>query len=158
MEDNKRHSLIYPGRSWSNLSLSEVLFCLSLLSIFFPVKVYPLFLIISSLLFYRELTQMPVQRWLIFLGIFSVYATTSFLFFYNGEMSMITNLVKLLINFVFLYFAVSWLQSRDNTNLLRMVDLTLALICIGTVGRVPSGDGFQVIVWKFLLRTGKFTL
>lgn len=130
MEDNKRHSLIYPGYSWPSLSLSEVLFCLSLLSIFFPVKVYPLFLIISSLLFYRELTQIPVQRWLIFLGIFSVYATTSFLFVYNGQLSMITNLVKLLINFVFLYFAVSWLQSRDNTNLLRMVDLTLALIFI----------------------------
>src|SRR5690606_26247270 len=55
-------------------------------------------------------------------------AIASFFFFYNGESALLTNLAKLLINFIFLYFAVNWLQSRDNTGLLRLVDLSLLLI------------------------------
>src|SRR5690606_28791681 len=55
-------------------------------------------------------------------------AIASFFFFYNGESALLTTLAKLLINFIFLYFAVNWLQSRDNTGLLRLVDLSLLLI------------------------------
>ena len=128
MEDSKRHALIYPGFQWSSIRLSEVFFCLCLLSIFLPIKIYPLFLLISCFFFYREINKLPVQRWLIFLCVYSLYAVISFIFFYNGEAFMLTNLAKLLINFIFLYFAVSWMQSRDNTNLLRMADLSLAII------------------------------
>lgn len=128
MEDNKPYSIMNTSMSWSTVRLSEVLFCLCLLSIFLPTKVYPLFLLIGSFFYYREIPKLPVQTWLVFLCIYSVYAIISFMFFFNGETSMLTSLVKLLINFIFLYFAVSWLQSRDNTNLLRMVDLTLLLV------------------------------
>ena len=127
MEDNKLYSM-NTSMSWSALRLSEVMFCLCVLSIFLPVKVYPVVLLISCFVFYRELPHLPVPRWVIFLGLYSLCAIISFLFFYNGESSLLTNLAKLLINFIFLYFAVTWLQSRDNTDLLRMVDFTLALV------------------------------
>ena len=128
MEDNKPYSIVNTSMFWSAVRLSEVLFCLCLFSIFLPIKVYPVMLLISSFFFYRETPRLPVQRWAIFLGIYSLCAIISFLFFYNGESALLTNLAKLLINFIFLYFAVSWLQSRDNTVLLRLVDLSLALI------------------------------
>lgn len=128
MKDKATHSLIRPPFAWSDLRPSEVMFCLCLFSIFLPVKAYPIILIISAFFFYRELERLPVQTWQVWLGIYSLYAVLSFLFFYDGEVAMVINLVKLLINFAFLYFAVTWLQSRDNTHLLWIVNLSLLLI------------------------------
>ena len=117
-----------PPFAWADVRLTEALFCLCLFSIFLPIKIYPVILIISSFFFYRELERLPTRTWQVWLGVYSLYAILSFLVFYDGEAGMLTNLAKLLINFVFLYFAVSWLQSRDNSNLLWMVDLSLSLI------------------------------
>lgn len=128
MEDNQSRPLLSSPVTWSDSRISEGLFCLCLVSVFLPVKLYPIVLLISCFFFYREIRRLPVQPWLIFLGIYSLSAVTSFLFFYNGERALVTNLAKLLINFIFLYFAVSWLQSRDNKHLLRLVDLSLGLI------------------------------
>jgi len=128
MEDNKHHPLNYTDFQWSTITLSEVMFCLCLFSIFLPIKIYPLILLVSSFVFYREIEKLTLQKWLIFLGIYGVYALISFLFHYEGEPAMLTNLVKLLVNFIFLYFAVGWLQSRDNGNLLTLADLSLGII------------------------------
>lgn len=128
MEHNRPYSIMNTSMLWSGIQLSDFLFCLCLFSIFLPIKVYPVVLLISCIFFYRELPYLPVQRWVIFLGIYSLCAIASFFFFYNGESALLTNLAKLLINFIFLYFAVNWLQSRDNTGLLRLVDLSLLLI------------------------------
>lgn len=128
MQDKKPLSLIQSPVTWSGTTVSEILFCLCLFAIFLPIKVYPVVLLISCFFFFREIPQLPVRRWVIFLGIYSLCAGISFLFFYKGETVLLTNLAKLLINFIFLYFAVSWLQSRDNIHLLRLVDLSLGLI------------------------------
>lgn len=124
--DNKRILPLLHSPQWSEIKLTEAMFCLCLFSIFLPIKIYPIILLISSFLFYRDDRQLPVQTWVIWLGIYTLYASVSFVFIYSGEMSLLTNYAKLLINFIFLYFAVSWLQHRDNRNLLNMVDITLA--------------------------------
>lgn len=128
MKDSQVYPLIQPPFAWSEVRATEVLFCLCLFSIFLPIKVYPVILLISSFFFYRELPGLPTRTWQVWLGIYAIYAVVSFLFFYDSQMAMVTNLVKLLINFIFLYFAVSWLQSRDNTRLFWMVDRSLFLI------------------------------
>jgi len=113
---------------WNNIKLSEVMFCLCLISIFLPIKIYPLLFLISSFVFYKETEKLLFSNWVIFLVLYSTYAVISFIFFYNGEFFMLTNIIKLLVNFIFFYFAVGWLRSRDNNNLLKAVDIVLHFI------------------------------
>lgn len=120
-----------PGRfNWKGITLAEVMFCLCLLSIFLPLKVYPLVLLLSAFIFYKETEKLRAPTWLIFLGIYSLYALISFIAYYTGESAGVVNLIKLLVNFIFLYFAVSWLQIRDNANLLTLVDIALGVTFI----------------------------
>lgn len=114
--------------NWTDIKLSEVIFCLCLISIFLPVKVYPIVFLVSAFFFYRDTEKLRINRWLIFLSIFSLYAVISFLLNYNGEPTMATNMIKLLVNFLFLYFTIGWLRQRDNTNLLILSDFVLHFI------------------------------
>ncbi|MEX2593382.1 MAG: O-antigen ligase family protein [Anditalea sp.] len=114
--------------NWTDIKLSEVMFCLCLISIFLPIKIYPIVFLISSFIFYLDTEKLLVSKWVIFLSVFSLYAVISFFLSYNGETFMATNIIKLLVNFVFLYFAVGWLRQRDNNNLLRGVDFVLHFI------------------------------
>ncbi len=109
---------------------AEVMLCLSLVAVFFPVKIYPLVFLGSTVVFFFDTSFFEIKRWVIFLFIFSLYATISFLIVYDGEMLLFHNILKLLINFSFLYFAISWLSQRENTRLLQMVDYTLHFIFI----------------------------
>lgn len=129
MEGIKRQESISQETSqWRTIRLSEAMFCLCLFSIFLPLKIYPVVLIVGSYIFFRETEKFSIQKWMVFLVIYSLYAVGSFAMVYNGESFMLTNLVKLLVNFAFLYFAVSWLRDRDNSNLLKVVDFTLGII------------------------------
>src|SRR5690554_1420619 len=129
MEGIKRQESISQETSqWRTIRLSEAMFCLCLFSIFLPLKIYPVVLVVGSYIFFRETEKFFLQKWMVFLVIYSLYAVGSFAMVYNGESFMLTNLVKLLVNFAFLYFAVSWLRDRDNSNLLKVVDFTLGII------------------------------
>src|SRR5690606_36515894 len=90
--------------------------------------IYPVIFLISSFVFYRDSKKLSLPKWLVFLSIFSLYALVSFLIFYNGTSYMLTNMVKLFVNFVFFYFAVNWLGQRDNGQLLKWVDLVFHFV------------------------------
>lgn len=129
MKSINGHITVEPSSfKWGEIQLSEGMFCVCLLAIFLPFKIYPVVLLISCFVFYRATEKLRFPKWLIFLVIYSLYSFVSFLIFYKGESFMLLNLVKLLVNFVFLYFAVIWLQSRNNDRLLSLVDLTLIII------------------------------
>jgi len=110
------------------LSFSEVMFCLSLISVFLPFKIYPLFFLISSVVFYFESNKLTFQNWAIFLSIFTLYATISYFVTYNGDPFLRTNILKLLVNFLFLYCSILWLRERENIRLLVMVDYAFHLV------------------------------
>lgn len=114
------------------LSLSEILFALSLISIFIPLKVYPLVFVIASAVFLREVPGWLRHCWVYFLAAFSVYASASFLLTYWGIWDSFSgfNVIKLLVNFSFLYASVSWLATRQNSLLLRLVDCVLLFVFV----------------------------
>lgn len=116
---------ILEGNEWKAISLAESLFLISLISMFLPVKVYPVFFIITSFFFYRETPQLTFPKWSIALAVFSTYAVLSYLINYPGEPLALTNIIKLVINFFFLFFAVNWLGSRDNESLITKLDVVL---------------------------------
>lgn len=103
----------------------EVLFCLALLAVFLPVKIYPFVFLLASLAYFWDTPVLLRHYWVGFLGIFIGYASLTFLIHLPGDKREVTNFLKLPINFCYLYFAVGWLAQRDNTRLLRWVDSTL---------------------------------
>lgn len=103
----------------------EVLFCLALLAVFLPVKIYPFVFLLASLAYFWDTPVLLRHYWVGFLGIFIGYASITLLIHLPGDKREVTNFLKLPINFCYLYFAVGWLAQRDNTRLLRWVDSTL---------------------------------
>ncbi len=123
-------AVAFEGNEWKAISLAESLFLISLISMFLPVKVYPVFFIITSYFFYRETPQLTFPKWSIALAVFSTYAVLSYLINFPGEPLALTNIIKLLINFLFLFFAVNWLGSRDNESLTTKLDAVLLTVLI----------------------------
>lgn len=119
---------VLEGNEWKAISVAEALFLLSIVSMFFPVKIYPAIFILTSYFFYKETPQISFPRWSVALAVFSTYAVISFLIHYPGHPLALTNILKLTINFIFLYFAVIWLGSRDNESLIKKLDLVLAVV------------------------------
>lgn len=117
-------------QSWQGMSLGEVLFLISILSVFFPIKIYPAFFLISSIQVYRESTKIKLEIWSIALLVFSVYASLSFAFTFEGDTFALVNLAKLLINFCFLFFSIHWLRGRDNSLLLTRLEKVLIVVFI----------------------------
>lgn len=113
---------------WKEIRLPEIMFCLSVISVFLPFKVYPLFFLMSSIVFILESYKPTLQNWMIFLSIFTLYATISYLVTYNGDPLLRTNILKLLVNFLFLYCSILWLRERENGRLLVMVDYAFHLV------------------------------
>lgn len=103
----------------------EVLFCLALGAVFLPVKIYPLVFLLASLGYFLDTSVLLRHSWVWFLGVFTGYASLIFLINLPEDGQEATNFLKLPINFCYLYFAVGWLAQRDNSRLLRWVDLTL---------------------------------
>ncbi|PZX59764.1 O-antigen ligase-like membrane protein [Algoriphagus ratkowskyi] len=121
---------ILGGIKWKTISLTESLFLISLISMFLPVKVYPVIFIVASFFFYRDTPRLTFPKWSIALAIFSTYTVLSYLFNYPGEPSALTNIVKLMINFSFLFFAVNWLGSRNNEALISKLDALLFIVLV----------------------------
>lgn len=115
-------------KRWTDIKLSEVMFCICLISIFLPIKIYPLIFLAGSFVFFRDTEKLYFPKWSICLLIYGLYAVLSFLMVYKGESFLLTNIIKLIVNFVFLYFAVVWMSQRDNSRLLKGVDLTFHFI------------------------------
>lgn len=116
------------GNEWKAISIAESLFLISVISMFLPVKVYPMIFLLSSYFFYRETPKVSFPNWSIALGVFSSYAILSYIINYPGEPLALTNIIKLVINFVFLFFAINWLGSRDNESLVTRLDLVLLAV------------------------------
>jgi hypothetical protein len=119
-----------PVLFWQGMSLGEVLFLVSIVSVFFPVKIYPAIFLISSIQFYRESPKIKLEIWSISLLVFSAYAALSFALTFKGDAIILVNLAKLLINFCFLFFATHWLRARDNSLLLTRLEAVLSVVFI----------------------------
>ncbi len=117
-------------KSWQGMSLGEVLFLISIISVFFPVKIYPAFFLISCIQFFRESPKIKLENWSIALIVFSGYASINFAFTFDGELFSLVNLAKLLVNFCFLFFSIYWLRGRDNSLLLTRLELVLIVLFI----------------------------
>jgi O-antigen ligase len=118
------------GFDISVIKLSEILFCFSVLSVFFPIKIYPVVFLVSAVAFYFDTPKLHFPKWAIFLSVFGLYALVSFFVVYDSDTSGLTNIIKLLVNFIFLYFAVTWLSQRDNQRLIKSLDLILHFVFI----------------------------
>lgn len=133
---NQNKSILSAAILGGPFNLSEAFFCISLFSMFLPIKVYPAVYLLSAILFIADsvmnnpssLKIFSKNGWLLFLAIFTLYATLSFFIHYKGEVHLASSFLKLLINFIFLSASIFWLSNRDNQNLLRALDLTLLFI------------------------------
>lgn len=123
-------SSVLEGNQWKSISLAESLFLISLVSMFFPVKIYPAIFLLSSFFFHRETPQISFPKWSIALAVFSTYAVLSYLLHYPGQPLAFTNIIKLIVNFCFLFFAINWLGSRDNESLINKLDTVLLTVLI----------------------------
>lgn len=119
---------VLEGNQWKAISIAETLFLLSLISMFLPVKVYPVIFLVSSFFFYRETPQIKFPNWSIALAVFGTYSVISYLINYPGQPLALTNIIKLLVNFCFLFFGINWLSSRDNGSLLHKLDTVLLVV------------------------------
>ncbi|SEM43989.1 O-Antigen ligase [bacterium A37T11] len=107
---------------------AELLFCLSVLAIFLPIKVYPMFFLVSCLFSYLEKPRLSFPAWALFLFIFTGYASLIFLVHLPEDRLDLGNFIKLPLNFLFLYISVNWLRQRNNEALLRWLDITLHIV------------------------------
>ncbi len=108
--------------------LAEILFLLSLISIFLPIKIYPVVFFVSCFFFYRDTSVIRFPKWAFALIIYSAYASASYVFHFRGISAGPINIFKLLINFSFLFFAVNWLAGRDNKFLILKLDRVLLVV------------------------------
>lgn len=116
-----------------SVTLTEVLFLLSLLSIFIPWKVYPVFFLAASFYFLRESWPIKLSKWTIALVIYVGNGLFIFALTYAGQSLEIGNVAKLLVNMFFLACSVHWLSKRDNTNLTFFLDWTLGILLVFTL-------------------------
>ncbi len=106
----------------------EALFCLSLLSIFFALKIYPLTFLLTACYFIWERKAVPRRPWMLALGIFMLYSLLHFAFSFTEGTALPDLEIKLLVNLFFLIAAVQWLGGRENKRLLRWTDYTLHIV------------------------------
>lgn len=118
-------SNVLEGNDWKSISIAESLFLISLVSMFLPVKVYPVFFLITSFFLYREAPTLTIQKWVVALLVFSAYAIISYVRTAPDQVLALTFIVKMLINFTFLFFTVNWVSTRDNESLLGKLDVVL---------------------------------
>jgi hypothetical protein len=116
--------------TWKAFTLSEWLFCLSVAAMFLPLKVYPVVFMLAATYFLWETKKVLAEKWAFALAVFGVYALISFWLHYTGQTFELTNIIKLAVNFIFLYAAVVWMHHRDNSRLLQLLDYTFILIFI----------------------------
>lgn len=120
----------------SSITLTESFFLLSLISIFVPWKVYPLFFLASSFFFLRESRPIRLEKWTIALSVYVGYGLLIFGLTYSGDASETSNAAKLLINMLFLVCATHWLRKRENPHLTHYLDWTLAILLLLTLAQL----------------------
>ncbi|MGV3761298.1 O-antigen ligase family protein [Parapedobacter sp.] len=106
----------------------EVWFCLALLAVFLPIKIYPLVFLVAAVFFACDTKVWLRHHWVVSLAVFTGYATVVFLMGLPSEQRALTNFLKLLVNFTFLYATSAWLAQRHNGRLLDRVDITLQVV------------------------------
>jgi len=109
-------------------NLNNGLFCFSLISIFFPFKIYPLIFLISSICFLYERKKIILAPWIYFLTAYSIYAIGSFIISGNYDELRLTNFYKIFVNFFFLIVTINWLNKKDVSRLIILIDYTLHFI------------------------------
>ncbi|WP_257658189.1 O-antigen ligase family protein [Parapedobacter lycopersici] len=129
-------------------NMAEALCCFSIVSVFIPIKIYPLVFLLAALCFYIDTPRLLRHYWVFFLALFTAYAGWIFLTDLPANHTEIINFLKLPINFSFLYFAAGWVTQRDNTALIRRIDLTLHVVLALTLIQLlvyHEATGFQWI-------------
>jgi len=106
-------------------SINNWLFFISILSIDFPVKVYPIIFVIASISFLYEAKTVKIGTWSLFLIFYSLYAIVMFLVSGNFDELRLINFYKIFINFFFLFASICWLGSKKLTNTIQFVDIAL---------------------------------
>ncbi|WP_051315077.1 O-antigen ligase family protein [Algoriphagus terrigena] len=128
------HSLTGPPTrsdfSRKSVTLTESLLLLSLVSIFLPWKVYPVFFLISSFFFVRESWSIHLNKWMIALAVYVGYGLVVVGLTYSGSSQEIGNAAKLLVNPLFLVCSIHWLSKRENTRLTHFLDWTLGILLL----------------------------
>ncbi len=104
---------------------NDGLFCFCLLSIFFPVKIYPLVFLFASLSFFFERKMIIKKAWVVYLILYSTYAIISFVVSGNYDELRLTNFYKIFVNFIFLISSINWLYNKETDKLIRYVDNVL---------------------------------
>ena len=123
-------SLTQSDDHWRSVTLAEALFLLSLISIFVPWKVYPLFFLASSFYFVWESRPFQLEKWTMAAGVYVAYGLLIFGLTYSGQSLEIGNAAKLAINMLFLVCSVHWLRKRDNVRLTYFLDWTLGMLLL----------------------------
>src|SRR5690606_21322101 len=116
---------MHETRSGRKSIWGEALFCLTLVSIFFPVKIYPVVFLLASLLYLGDTPTLLRHPWVGFLALFTGYATLMLAVYPPKDIQVYVNFLKLPINLGYLYCSVGWLVRRSNSRLLTWVDVTL---------------------------------
>ncbi|GAB3660185.1 hypothetical protein GCM10028791_34000 [Echinicola sediminis] len=132
----KRPAFSLATVEWKGFQLAEIVFCLALASTCLPIKIYPAAFLLSSAISYLSAERKFFPQWAMALSVFSIYALLSFLSVYEGQFGMLSSILKLLINFSFLYFSALWLAQRDNSKLLLLLDFTLHLLFLLTLAQL----------------------
>lgn len=109
------------------IAWTEILFCLALLSTNFPIKVYPVLFILSGVLSLLECRRISFPLWAWGLVGFAGYAVGSYLLVEHPSGSHLSSMLKLCVNFFFLFASTQWLLQRENSVLLKWLDYTLHL-------------------------------
>ncbi|GAA0880450.1 hypothetical protein GCM10009119_34200 [Algoriphagus jejuensis] len=118
------------GFNRRSVTLGEVLFLLSLISIFVPWKVYPFFFLASSLFFLWESRPVQLEKWTIALTVYVAYGLLIFGLTYSGQGLEISNAAKLVVNMLFLACSIHWLRKRDNVRLTYFLDWALGILLL----------------------------
>jgi O-antigen ligase len=129
-------SLTHSNSTQRSITLTEALFLLSLITIFLPLKVYPFFFLTSSVLFVWESRPIHLEKWPIALAIYIIYGLAIFGLTYSGQTLELGNAAKLVVNTLFLISAVHWLKKRDNSQLTRLLDWTMAFLLLLSLGQL----------------------
>ncbi|WP_084163807.1 O-antigen ligase family protein [Olivibacter sitiensis] len=110
--------------------IGEWLFCLCLVTIFLPLKIYPLVFLVAGLFFLWQTGIWSKTNWYWPLGIFAGYTLVRFALDYGGQKVLLEGEIKLLVNLFFLASATHWLYNRDNRELLTLVNRSLHVVLL----------------------------
>jgi len=124
------------------------LFCLAILSINFPIKIYPVVFVIASISFLIQSSPIQLRPWSLCLLCYSIYAITIFIITGQFDELRVINFYKIIVNFLFLFSSICWLKINNDSKLITWVDrslhVTFVLILLQLLA-YHQASGFQFI-------------